>query len=405
MQGVLAGPRAELGLTAAEINEAYSYRFGASISHRVTVLDTDDDPTGETIPVDKRAGGSVSWNYRPSDSGGSVSTSTTAVRRRASITLAGPVEVNVLARRYRVESHFMSRSGIWVPAYLGVFRAVLPAAADNGVYVTRQLEMTDKSGAWLEKSLDAPLEILGDQDVVQLVKGQLLEVFGEETTAFPTPPTSALEEPMFFDVNTPYLNVWNRAFKAIGLGQVIADEYGRPAANLLSDLANKGSEKTYGPGAGKMMRAGTLSSLIPTLPNVLKFTSRRGPSLPELGNGITYRRNQSYGPGSIDARGGEEVSEEITTDAYNHTELEAIANSDAQRYFAGGGDRYEGDIALNPLHSDQDVVTFNHPSLGLHRVPFNLTQWEYRLNTLESEADALMHVVGERRVIPEVVNA
>lgn len=397
MQSPTGGPRADLGLSSEEIREMLLHPIGSKIKHRVEVLDHDDQPTGEELPVNRRAGGFVQWDYRSSDPSASATTDTIAVRRKAKISLTEHVTVNVLARRFRTVTYVMHKSGVWVPFYLGVFRSVLPDVHDDGVIRTRTLDLTDKTGRWYDKTISTPREVLEDDDVVQMVKDDLLDVFGEAVTTFPTPISATLDEPLFFDVNTPYLAVWNRCFKAIGLGQVIADEAGRPTAQKLSDLANKGSEWTYGPGAGKIVRAGTRRALIPNLPNVLKFISRRGPTLPEIDNGIVYKYNQSSGPGSIDAR-GEEIETEISTDAYNHPELEAIAAAEAQRYFAGGGDRFEGEIALNPLHSDQDVATFNRSRLELPNMLSNIVSWTYPLSVIDDTQAVLMKIAAERRV-------
>lgn len=366
---------------------------------RVTVLDSDDTPTGETVKVES---GRVTWSYRPPDpvTGGRTASSTAAaeVRRRAELVVAGPTTVPLGSRRYRVEVEWKAPGGVWVPWFLGVFVPTLPPYAFDGTTVRYQLDLVDKAWLWMSTPLDEPLRVEVGENPVTWVVADLAATFGETSTAMPTS-TFTLAEPRTFDPSdTPSrLAVYNSLLEAAAFDQLTVNEEGRAATFPLSDLATLTPEITYGPGAGKIKVQGGVDPLMERLPNVVRFVALQAPSLAEEGNGYRTVLNQSTGPSSIDAI-GEQPPLVVEVDVDDQVQLDALAASEAQRYFAGGGLRFRGQIGLNPRHSNRDVVGLDHPELGLSG-EWLVTEWSYPLGPMSGEGAVLMDVVFEQRVV------
>lgn len=389
MQPWLAPPREDF--TEAQVQAALAFDRAPLIRHGVTVLDSSDIATGETIDV---LDGSVKWTYRPPDRATGQSTEEAEVRRTASLTVSA-TGVSLGLRRYLIWTEWLGPDGVWVRFHLGVFIPTLPPTTDDGVTITHALELADKTYRYATTLLPEPITIAAAANPVFEVVDSLRTVFGESSFAIPATDV-VLTDPMVFDAGISYLSFYSRLLGVAAMDGLSADANGRPASVTLADLAGKGPEITYGPAAGKILTAGEVAPLLPTLPNVLVFVAREGPSLPEEGNGMRTVLNQSSGPASIDSR-GERVVLRIDLDVENQAELDAIASADAQRYFAGGGLRFQGQVALNPRHDNRDVVSLDKPRLGLSGA-WLVTEWSYPLQPLTGESAVLMPIVCEARV-------
>lgn len=399
MQALRAEPRQ--GLTDASVQEALSLKRGARTREGVDVLDSSDRLTN-TLLVVKAQAGSVTWSYRAPDRVVGQSGGVAAVRRRATlnIPLAQSSELNLNNSRLRLWTEWQLADGSWARFWLGVFVVVNPGAVvDDGVQLSRSLELADKSYLWANKFLAEPVTVPAGTVAVDWVKSDLTSRFGETVFALPAS-TATLPLARVFETGTSMLEVYSRVLEGAGFDQLTATESGRPTTQPLADLASRGVEHTYGAGKGKVVVAGQVEPLLPTLPNVVRFSARQGPSLGNIeGNGLRTVKNQSTGPASIDARGGVEIELRVDVDAANQAALDAIAYADSQRYFAGGGERWSGRVALNPLHSDRDVVALGLPRLGIvDTSPWLVTEWTYPLAPRDSPGAVLMDITCERRV-------
>lgn len=390
MQTLLAAPRQDLD----EATVTAALLYGRKVRHGVDVLDTSDRQTNETIRWEE---GEVRWSYRPADRVTGETTEAAAVRRQASLTLDGPQGFSsVVNRRFRLWTEILSPSGVWVRFWLGVFAATVPPTEDDGMVIRQRLTLADKSHRWNERTLTEPLTVTASTNVVDYVESSLTSVFGESRFAIPSSEFT-LADDMTFEASTSYLKLYNTLLEAAGYDQLSADEAGLPASQPLSTLLAKTYEVHYGPGERKIVTASTIEPLLTSLPNVVEFHARSGPSLAEEGNGIRTVKNQSTGPASIDQR-GEEVVLKVTVDVDDQDELDTVAYADAQRYFAGGGERFTGQVALNPLHGDRDFIRLTKPRIGLAAADFWVTQWTYPLRPVTGPEAVLMAVVAERHV-------
>lgn len=355
--------------------------------------------TGRLLPFEPK-GSSVAWAYRAPDSMSGQSSEVSAVRRQATLVVPASTSENLNAIRVRVWTDWLLRTGVWARFYLGVFLIVNPGAiVDDGLVTRRTLQLADKSYVWANTFLAEPLTVPAGTVVTTYVQNDLGTRFGETIFAF-SASTATLGQQRVFEAGMSWLAVYSKLLQAIGYDQLTAEENGYPSARPLATLAAQGIEMTYGAGRGKVLTAGQVEPLLPTLPNVVRFSARQGPSLGNVeGNGQRTVLNQSTGPASIDARGGVRVELRVDVDADDQPTLDAIAASEAQRYFAGGGSRFSGSVALNPRHSDRDVVAFDLPRLSLVQTDaWQVTSWVYPLAELTSEQDALMPITAERRV-------
>lgn len=390
MQSLIAAPRE--ALDADVVTAALALEHNPQIRHGVDVLDTAGLFTGDTLDVER---GSVSWAYRAPERSGFDSTSAAEVRRTAELVVAGDVDFNLVARHLRIWTEIDAPTGEAVRFHLGVFVVANPSLVDDGILLRRPLRLADKTYRYANRVLTDPLTVPAATNVIDFVIDRLGTEFDETAFAI-TVSDVELTEARVFEAGMTELALFNALLEVAGYDQLTADENGRPRSIPLADLADRGPEHRYAPADGKILTAGVIEPLLPTLPNVLRFVARVGDALPAEGAGIATRTNQSTGPGSIDAR-GEEVHLEVQVEAETQPELEAIADADAQRYFAGGGLRFSGSVALNPRHSDRDVVELVKPRLGLSGI-WVVTSWQYPLEPIDSERAVTMPITCEARV-------
>lgn len=405
MQGLLDGPRAALidtlgsTATAREVVLSAIASRSPRVRHGITVLDADLAPTSDTLPVDWDSPGQVSYTYRPSapDSG---ATAVTEVRRTCRLTLAGEVDDDVLlSNLFRVWTELQAPTGEWVRFHLITGLCTLPPRSDDGTVVRRQITIAPREHLFRARTLDDWQVVEAADDVLDTIRDDLADVFGITTSAFPVPAgASTLGEDMVFETGISYQAKWSRMLNGIGYDALTTTVDGLPTSQPLDILAARGPEWTYAPGDGRVVVPGSIEALSPELPNRLTFEAR-GPSLGSIpGNGLYILLNQSDGPASIDQRGWV-LPRTIQAEAANQDELEAFGDAEAQRYFAGGGLRWTGQVGLNPLHDDRDVLEIVRPRLATTGV-WNCTGWTYPLGRIAGEQSVLMSLSAELRVIP-----
>lgn len=406
MQEWLGGPRA--GLTEDEVRESISWRHGMRTRFGVEFLNYDETVMNPQPNLLVR-GGDIEWSYRVPDHVTGRATDTAQVRRTGSLEIYGDVgSFNPLTTKFRPWIEAQSpTTGNWVRWHQGLFVSTLPAITDDGAWISRSLQLADKTHIW-SKELDKHWIAPFNRNIVLFVREDVLvPIFGE--TKFNLPATDrVVEEDMVFEPGTTYLEMMNVVLEHGGFEPLTVDADGAAYTQDAEAFATKAPEHTYEPG-GAVRLESQVESLLPEVPNVLIFVAQRGPTLPEEGNGIRTLKNQSVGPGSIDARGGEEVRHRVEVDARMgpttdpNQYLDAIAHAEAQKYFAGGGLRFKGQVGLNPRHDDRDVVALVKPRFGLNDATeeWLVTHWRIPLRPVENDSDVLMDIEAERRVITE----
>jgi hypothetical protein len=394
MQQLLDAPRQDLD--ADEVREALAYQVGGTFPRRgVRVLTLGDVDTGRELRI---VGGKVDYSYRVPSATSGQTADVSQTRRVASFEVVGSLAENLSAVRLQAFTDLRLRSGRSARFFHGVFEPQNPGVADDGVLLRRTISCQDKSARWKTKTLPAAVSVTATEPIVAYLKASLTAVFGETTFAIASS-TATLGRPMVFEAGTSYLEFYGRLLEGIGFDSLSPDELGRPASQPLSVLAGRGVEATYGAQRGKILTAGTVAPLSPTLPNVLIFSARQGPSLGNVpGNGLAVRRNERTGPASLQARGGFEVEQIIEVDAATQAALEQVADAQQQTYFAGGGMTFSGRIAPNLLAGDRDVVELVLPRLGLAEGSWLVTSWSLSLDPVTSADAALMPITAERRV-------
>ena len=389
MQPLVAGPRS--ALAEAEVLASLDPRSGSRIDWGVDVLALDGTETDEQLLVDRDIGGSVRWSYRIPDRVGGSGTDVAATRRTASLTIVDDPGFNLLARNYRI---WMDLNGVrW---HLGVFVPGLPERRDDGRVVHQVLELADLTWRWRQPLLSEPSVVDADTDVLELITSEMEALFG--VTPDFGGASALLDEPLFSDQHDPWSARWNQLLQAVGYDQLIADEDGTPTAVPLADIAARTPEMTLSPdGPAYSTVAASVAPVTPSLPNVVRFVARRGPSLPEEGNGWTERRNQSTGEASIDQR-GYEVLEIVTVEASDQTVLESVADGEAPRWFAGGGNQLQVSAALYPRLGDRDVIHATKPRLDID-ADFAVTGWEIPLQRTDGQQAVLMPIQCEEVIV------
>lgn len=391
MQSLIAFPRD--GFTEPEVRNAVDLNLFPRVRHGVDVLNTLDKKINVQLEVQS---GSVSWDYRSPDEALGVS-SVTDVRRQANMQVRGYPPPQLAAYRYRPWTEWATADSRWIRFYMGIFVAPTPRVMDDGKLVNFTLDLADKSFRYSQRFLNDSITVAAGTNPIEWIRTDLLATFLEGNVNLQAT-TLTLVDAMVFEAGTSYLEVYNALLKLAGYDDLITDENGIPSSYPLATQAARGSEFTYKPGEGRMMIAGSTEPLLPSLPNVVQFTGRSGPSLPVEGNGIRTIRNQSTGPASIDSRNGEEIWLRVDVEAENQTALDGIAAGDAPKYFGGGGVSFTGSVVLNPRHSDRDVVTLIKPRLHLSG-EWNVTAWSYPLNRIKSASDITMSITAEQRVV------
>lgn len=389
MQPLVDGPRT--GLSEAEVLASLDPTSGNRVEWGVDVLDTALNETEETLPVDVDTGGTVRWSYRPTDRVNGSGTDVATTRRTASLTIVGDPGFNLLAHNYRI---WMDLNRVrW---HLGVFACSLPERRDDGRVVRQTLELADLTWRWRQRLMAEPSVVDADTDVLALISAEMQTLFG--ITPDFGGASALLDEPLFSDQHEAWTSRWNQLLQAVGYDQLIADEDGTPTAEPLADIIGREAELTFSPdGPAYSSVATSVSAVLPSIPNVVRFVARRGPTLPVEGNGWTERRNQSTGPASIDQR-GEEVVEIVDVEASDQTVLEAVADGEAARWFAGGGNRIQIAAALHPRLSDRDVVHVTKPRLDLD-ADTAITGWEIPLVRMTTQQAALMNITAEEVIV------
>jgi hypothetical protein len=400
MQPLLAPPR-DSGFTNADVLAAFTLGERAvKVRHGVDVLSTTDQLTTDTVRL---LDGEVIWSYRPPDeisSGQSATTDVAEVRRRATLTIE-KTGVPVAARRFRPWTEFLGPDGRWVRSRLGVFIPANPSSRDDGLVVTDQLDLADKTFRYANRFLTDPLVVPASTggvptNCVAWVAADLASRFAETAVSIPTSSVT-LAVARVFEPGTSWLAVYNALLEVAAYDQLTCNENGQPTSRPLASIAGMGSEYSYGAGAGKVIVAGDVAPLLATTPNRVRFVARQGPSLPTEGNGARTKTNQSSGPASIDQR-GDIIETTVEVEAEGQTQLDTFANAESQRWFAGGGTRWTGKVGLNPLHSDRDVVTLVKPRQDLSGL-WQVTEWRYPLRTIDGEDTVTMPITCEQRVV------
>jgi hypothetical protein len=388
---MLGGPRS--GFTEAEVEATLAHVAGTRVRHGVDLFDVSGNPVDATVNF---VSGAVRWAYRPPEDVTGVSNEAAEIRSTADLTIAGPTELFLEAIRYQLYTEMLTPSGEWMRSNLIYGLATNPPISDDGLVLTRTLTIAEKTHRYRITELAEPLTVDAGENCRDWVADDLASRFGETDTDLPAS-TVTLTTAKTFPAGTSLLAVYNALLETAALDALtISPDTGRPRSVALADLAGRAPELTYGPGARKIVTAGSVEPLLPSIPNVLRFVARQGPTLAEEGNGIVTVVNQSTGPASIDRR-GETIEKRVDVEAEDQDQLEEIAAAEAQRWFAGGGLRYQGKVGLNPLHSDRDVVELIKPRLGLSGT-WLVTAWEYPLHKVDAPDDVLMPITLEKRV-------
>jgi hypothetical protein len=402
VQQLLGGPRS--GFTEDVVLEVLSLARGAVVRHGVDVFDTTGvRQAGMVLPVE---GGEVVWAFRPPDSIDDLGNEVADIRVTATLML-GPSLLEPERWRYQLYDEWLAADDeTWVRFNHGMFVSTTPPADDDGQVVRRTLRLVDRSWRWKEDELDDTEVVDAGEGQVDTVRTELESLYGETSTALPAS-VLTLDEAMVFEAGSSRLAKWNALLQSAGCDQLVTDpDTGVPSSRLLADIAGQGVEWGYGPSltgdrVGKILVPGSVEPLLESTPNVVRFVARQGPSLPEEGNGYKTASNQSTGPSSIDAV-GEQRKRRVVVDAEDQDALEAVAAADSQRWFAGGGLRFRGQVGLNPLHGDRDVVELAKPRFAQVGIDVSgewiVTERRYPLNRMRSADAALMSMVFEKRV-------
>lgn len=377
------------------MREVLSFTRPVRVRHGVDVLDRQGNPvTGDGLRITT---GRVDYGYRPPDILAGQQAEIAAVRITGSITVVGGAALT--SRRLQVWTELQTLNGGWARWNKALMVVSQDVPTDDGTMLTRRLDLADKSRIWADVNLTEPLYLPPETVGTDWVKSDLTLRFGETRDAIAPSPQTLGADGLLFEADTPMLQVYSTVLRTVGRDQLTATEDGLPASQALDVISNRGPETTYGAGQGKVLAAGSVVPLLPSLPNVVRFGARQSPASGNReGNGLTFRRNQSTGPASLDAR-GYPVEVRVDVEAYDQPTLEAIADADAGRYLAGGGLTWSGQVALNPSHSDRDVIAVGLPRLGISIADaWNVTSWSYPLGPIESAEDVLMPVTAERRI-------
>lgn len=393
LQPLTAWPRGDF--TADQVLAALDPETAPRVRHGAEVVDRNGVPTGAPLNF---VTADVAWAYRPPDTLAGSTTQVADVRLTATLVVRGGNREHLGRSRYRLWTEWQAPDGRWPRFYKGAYVAARPSAADDGRFVQHTLKLADDTWTWNNtQPLDQPVSFdVGTEPVAWIIQ-DLAATYGVVVHAI-SGNTLVLDRPITFDAGTSRLAVYNSLLQAVGFDDLYCDERGRPTSGPLADPLAGGAEVSYGPGQAKIMPAGNVEPLLPSLPNVVVFVARQGPGLVEEGNGQRTVENQWTGPASLDALGGTRNVLRVEVDATDQAAIDAVARSQAPRYFAGGGLRFSGQVVLNPRHSDRDIIRLDKARLGLDG-DWTLTSWTYPLHPgMNDPSAAVMAVTAEQRI-------
>lgn len=335
----------------------------------------------------------VDWSYRPA-SVGENSTDYSQVRRTGSLEAVGfpPPWFNPFVSYVRPYI-IVPYNGQDIRFDLGTFTLPLAPRTDDGVMVSSSYDLVDFSYRIASTKCLEPVQINETTAVVTQVKAHLTAEFG--ITTWTDPPATYLSklllDPLTFDADTAWSEILNTALEAIGLDAIIFDEYGALVFQERTDLTRE-IEWSYIIGSN-VVEGGSIAPLLPDIPNEIEFVAERGAVTPSEGDGMRTLTNQDIGPASIDAR-GYTVRQRVVVEAQTQEDLDVFAYETSEYMFAGGGDRLQTRVLLNPLHSDRDFVVLDKPRFGITGGQWNVVSWRI---TLDDEPSGVMELTLERR--------
>lgn len=381
MQALTGGPRAHL--TEAQVLAALTSP-SPTASHGIDVLDQHDQPITGAILHHDPAVGQIHYSTRSLDPIDGPTVAPAAVRRDAAVTVVDQVDPDwLVSHRFLLWRTLYTPDGTPVRFNRGIYMATLPPIHDDGARITGALQLHDKT--WrLDRRIGTPLLIPAGTNRVSWVVDDLATRWGE-AAQIPAADTLLVDDEAFTPDAT-WLHVYNTMLEGAGYDQLHVTDDGPLAATPAADLAGRGSEQRYGPGSGRIVPDGQVESLLPLIYNVVRFTARNAGDLASVGDGIAERRNETVGPAAISRVG--EVSIDVPVDAEAQPELEAVADAQAGRYMAGGGLRYTGAVALNPLHADRDINRLVRPRLGLDALA-EAVEWTEPFRDIDGTVDSV----------------
>lgn len=339
-------------------------------------LESAEDVPSSVIPLWES--GSVTYQYsqpRPGDDANS-----TVVRRTGNLVVGDPLPTYMDPGRALFKPYVEMQApstGNWVKFYLGEFVSLAPTTDRTQDRIIHRYRLVDRIQEYARaRTFDWYVADI-DTNIALLVRDILGDEFGE--TKFDIPGTSdVLDFDLVFPSGTSWLEVINTCLQSVGWDELSIDSEGRnttrPSANL------KGVEWHY-PEDTPIVTSAKVEPFVGEIPNVLIFKAKRGPTLPEEGNGIFTVTNQVIGPLSVDGRDGTIVSEEVLVEASDQNKLQRLALAIAEIRFKGGGDVVRLGVGLNPLHDDKDLVNLRKTDLGIDDQRFWVSSWSIKMSS------------------------
>lgn len=398
MQGWTEGPRSHLSQLDAE--HSISWEGGAKFSWGVEAYDlATGSPKSLSVEF---IDGSVDWSYRVPNSVTGRADLEASVRRTAVLNVVGDILPDVFNTMFKIYLEMSSGNSITSKWYLGSFVASLPPFNFDGKLRRWTLELADKTHYWDQRKIKDPKSISINQHALLYVQTLLFDVFQEGVFDFPNE-NRFLDEPLFVEKNSSYLEIFNLVLEATGFEPLTTNPDGLAKTRVAEDFFSIPIEHVYSTEQNStVLEQVSIDPLLANAPNVLRFVAQRGPSLPVEGNGIYTIYNLNVGPGSINNR-GYEIPETVEVEANNQAELESIALRDANRFFMGGGERVSITTGINPRHDDRDVIAVYYPDVGLDSLEtkWAVTSWMIPLSSeISSENDVTMSIEAEKLWTP-----
>lgn len=338
--------------------------------------------------------GSVSYQYsqpRPGDDA-----TATTVRRTGSLVVGDPKPDWMDPGRAVIKPwvEMKAPDGEWARFYLGEFITLAPTTDVTNTRTSYRYRLVDRIQRYARTKTTDYLTVKINSNIALVVRALLGQPglaqnpfttdgfespFSETRFAFPlNTPDDTLDWDLTFPPNTSYLEIINTCLRSVGWDDLSIDAEGNNKTQPARWL--KKPEWHY-PENTPVVKAATVEPFTGEIPNRLVFKARRGPSLPEEGNGIHTVDNQSTGPFSVKGRGGAYVIEEVVVEAEDQAHLERLAFSIAEVRFRGGGNVVRLTAGLNPLHDDKDLVELVKSDLGFDEAaPFWVSGWRIDLD-------------------------